>query len=148
MPKYQLEDLVKHRRGMLLIDRIVSHDEDSVTAEVTITPQSTFFQQDHVPSWVGLEYAAQTVAALSGLRAKTKNQDMKVGLLLSCRRYQCTRPRFVAGDVLTIHAKEEFNDGQMGAYNCSIHQGAEEVATVSLSAYIPESINDLTVRPI
>lgn len=138
-----VERLVKHRRKMLLIERIISHTDLTIHAQATITPESTFLKGDHVPAWIGIEYAAQAVAALSGLRFLDQDEENKVGLLLSCRRYKCTRPRFMLGDILDIDAREEFNDGQMGAYNCTISIGKEEVATVSLSAYIPNDVHNL-----
>tara|TARA_B100001750_G_scaffold211649_1_gene193000 strand:- start:933 stop:1376 length:444 start_codon:yes stop_codon:yes gene_type:complete len=144
MTDYPLDKIMKHKRTMLLLDRVVSHTDNIVVAEVTISPASTFFHDGHVPAWVGLEYAAQAVAAFSGIRAMENNGESKVGFLLSCRRYICSRSAFKYGDVITIHAQEEFNDGNMGGYTCSLSIGGEEVASVTLSAYIPEKLNEMT----
>jgi predicted hotdog family 3-hydroxylacyl-ACP dehydratase len=138
-----IEDLVKHRRGMLLIDKVIAYDENNVTTQLTITKGATFLHDGHVPSWVGVEYAAQSVAALSGMRAHILNEKPKLGLLLSCRRYKTTRCEFKLDETLVIHAEEEFNDGQMGAYTCSILIEGETIATLSLSAYSPDSIDNI-----
>jgi len=138
-----LEELVKHRRGMLLIDEVLSCDDDKITTQLTITKNSLFLQNDHVPAWVGVEYAAQSVAALSGMRARKQSEESKLGLLLSCRRYKSNRSKFMIGERLVIEAVEEFNDGQMGAYSCSISMNGEAIASLSLNAYIPDNINNI-----
>ena len=144
MIDYPIEDLVKHRRGMLLVDRLVSYDMFGVIAEVVIKEDTSFLNEDYVPAWVGIEYAAQAVAAWAGLQAIQDDKEAKIGLLLSCRRYKSTRPRFMLGEVLNVHAREELSDGQMGAYSCSIYDEAgKEVVTVSLSAFMPEKVEEI-----
>ena len=144
MIDYQIEDLIKHRRGMLLIDRLVSYDKTGVVVEVVIKKKTSFLKKDYVPSWIGIEYAAQAVAVWSGLKAIQNDKETKIGLLLSCRRYKSTRSRFTLGEVLNVKTKEEFNDGQMGGYNCSISDEiGNKVATVSLSAFMPENVKEI-----
>jgi len=144
MIDYQIEDLVKHRRGMLLIDRLISYDISGVVVEVAIKKNTFFLKKNYVPAWIGIEYAAQAVAVLAGLKEVEKNKDNKIGLLLSCRRYKSTRSRFILGEVLNVKAREEFNDGQMGGYSCSISdEVGNEVVTVSLSAFMPENVKEI-----
>lgn len=144
MDKYPIESLVKHRRGMLLIDRLISHSDNGVVVEVDITPNSSFLQDGHVPAWIGVEYAAQGVAVYAGLRDHLNFRENKVGLLLSCRNYKVQRSRFMLGETLSIRVEEEFSDGQMGAYNCTIHDANQEmIASVSLNAYVPETVIDI-----
>jgi len=143
MIDYNLDELMSHKRTMRLIDRVISHDDKNIVAEVTINSNTTFFKKGVIPSWVGVEYAAQAVAAFSGICAKEKNEKNRVGFLLSCRRYKCTQSEFILGDVIEVHATEEFNDDNMGGYNCALYIRGAEVATVTLSAYIPDNINDM-----
>ena len=44
MIDYQIEDLIKHRRGMLLIDRLVSYDKTGVVVEVVIKKKTSFLR--------------------------------------------------------------------------------------------------------
>ena len=144
MIDYPIEDLIKHRRGMLLVDRLVSYNLSEVVVEVVLKEDASFLNEDYVPAWVGIEYAAQAVAAWAGLQAIQDDKETKIGLLLSCRKYKSTRPRFMLGEVLNVHAREEFSDGQMGAYSCSIYDEAgNEVVTVSLSAFMPENVEEI-----
>ena len=144
MIDYPIEDLIKHRRGMLLVDRLVSYDVSGVVVEVVLKEDAFFLNEDYVPAWVGIEYAAQAVAAWAGLQAIQGDKEAKIGLLLSCRRYKSTRPRFMLGEVLNVHTREEFSDGQMGAYSCSIYDEAgTEVVTVSLNTFMPENVKEI-----
>ena len=142
--EYPIESLVQHRRGMLLIDRLLSHAENSVETEVTIRPDSTFCVDGKVPAWVGLEYAAQGVAVYAGLQEKKLGLPAKVGFLLGCRNYETHVPHFPVGMVLRIHVAEEFRDHNMGVYQCSLYdQENNMVATTSLRAYVPDNLDDI-----
>ena len=95
-----IEDLVKHRRGMLLVDKILSYDECGLIAEVVIKKGNSFLSEGYVPAWIGIEYVAQAVAAWGGLQAIQDDKGVKIGLLLSCRKYKSTRSHFMLGEVL------------------------------------------------
>ena len=144
MIDYPIEDLIKHRRGMLLVNRLVSYDVSGVVVEVVLKEDASFLNEDYVPAWVGIEYAAQAVATWAGLQAIQGDKEVKIGLLLSCRKYKSTRPRFMLGEVLNVHVREEFSDGQMGAYSCSIYDEAGmEVVMVSLNTFVPENVKEI-----
>ena len=144
MIDYPIEDLVKHRRGMLLVDRLVSYNVSGVVVEVIIKEDTSFLNDGYVPAWVGIEYVAQAVAAWGGLQAIQGDKEVKLGLLISCRKYKSTRPRFMLGEVLNVHTREEFNDGQMGSYSCNIYdETGKEIVTTYLSAFVPENVEEI-----
>lgn len=144
---YPIETFLCHRRSMKLIDKLLSYTEISVDVEANITKDSVFLEKGGVPAWIGIEYAAQAVATLSGVRALLNNENIKLGLLLSGRHYHCKQPYFLLGQKLVIHAQENFNDGKMGAYRCTImNENKEEIASVSLNAYVPDKLEDIGLR--
>ena len=116
-------ELMLHRAPMLLIDRIISHDTGRLLAEVQIAADKTFFDAalGGVPTWVGIEYMAQAIAALSGLKLRNAAMGIELGMLVSCRRYQVSTPVFAAGLTLQIVVEElaGANTG-MAAYRCEI----------------------------
>lgn len=139
-----IEKFLYHRGGMMLIDKLLSYTKDSVVVEACITRDSIFWQKDGIPAVIGIEYAAQAVATLSGVRAVLNNEAVKLGLLLSGRRYRCKKQYFAENEILTIQAIESFNDGRMGAYNCKIMgPDGEEIASVLINAYVPDSLDEL-----
>jgi|TARA_B110000503_G_scaffold44630_1_gene72881 predicted hotdog family 3-hydroxylacyl-ACP dehydratase len=144
MVEYELNDFVKHSGSMLLIDNFLSYDNQGIVVDVTITEKSLFFKNGYVPAWIGLEYAAQAVAAWAGLQAKRKKHKTKIGLLISCHRYECTRSNFVLGEKLTITTKEEFRDRKMGSYYCVIKDKNQiEIVTVTINAFLPDNFKNI-----
>lgn len=141
---YPIESLLKHRRGMLLIDRLVDYDDNSITAEVTIREDSTFCKNGAVPAWVGLEYAAQGVGVYAGVYEKKLGHPTKVGFLLGCRKYKTTLSQFSVGMTIRIHVLEDFRDENMGVYQCTLYdENNNIIVTTSLSAYVPERLEDI-----
>ena len=58
-----IRSLVPHAGPMVLLDRVISVDEDSLLAEVRIRSDSLFCNTDGVGAWVGIEYMAQAIGA-------------------------------------------------------------------------------------
>src|SRR5688572_26717078 len=92
-----ISSLVPHARPMVLLDRVICADEESLSAEVSIRSDSLFCTAEGVGAWVGLEYMAQAVAAYAGYVAHLRGEAVKIGFLLGTRRYDCNRPFFSVG---------------------------------------------------
>src|SRR2546426_3960121 len=88
----EIRSLVPHSGPMVLLDRVVSVDEESLCAEVLIRADSMFCAAGGVGAWVGLEYMAQAIAAYAGYGARLRGAPVKIGFLLGSRRYECRRP--------------------------------------------------------
>lgn len=133
---YRLEELLAHRWPMLLLDRVIEAGDKHAVAEVTITPESAFYQPPFgVPAWVGIEYMAQSIGVLTGAQAQRKKDPTPMGYLLGTRKYNCTIPWFKNGDTLTVSCEEElFDSNGLGAYNCSITRD-EIVSNCRLTVY-------------
>jgi len=134
-------ELMLHRAPMLLLDRIVTHEPGRLIAAVDITAGKTFFEPalTGVPSWAGVEYMAQAIAALCGLGLRDANAPISLGMLVSCRRYKVTTPVFANGMTLQVEVEELAGaDTGMAAYQCSIaaeETGTEKLATGQLGVY-------------
>ena len=74
--------IVPHSGKMSLLDRVVDYNFEKleIHAEVDIGPGSMFFDNDidGIPVWIGFEYMAQSISALSGIYGKTQGKLMKV----------------------------------------------------------------------
>lgn len=136
-----VETLVPHASPMLLIDRVLAADAESLAAEVRITPQSLFFTPANgVPAYVGIEYIAQSVAAYSGWRAQSAAPGTapKIGYLLGTRKMTMTCDGFANGDVLVIHVQNIFEDGEMGVFDGEVRKGNEILVTARINVYQPQ----------
>ena len=139
-PLPALEAVVPHRRPMLLLDRLVEIDSMHAVCEVDVHQAAAFAEADGIASWVGIEYMAQTVAAVGGWRALRRNDPVQVGLLLGTRRYVPARHYFEHGTTLRITAREEWTDDTgMAKFACGIGVAgaADALLSASLSVYQP-----------
>jgi predicted hotdog family 3-hydroxylacyl-ACP dehydratase len=128
---------------MVLLDRVISVDGDSLLAEVCIRSNSLFFDVDGVGAWVGIEYMAQAIAAWAGYTGRLRGEAVKIGFLLGTRRYECSRPVFELGSVLRIHVQCVFqNENGLGSFECFIDSEEERVATATLIVFQPPDVDD------
>ena len=134
-----IESYVPHRGVMLLLDRLGQADAESATAEVTVPADGLFLQDQGMPSWVGLEYMAQTVAAWAGWQAAQAQQPVKLGFLLGTRKFVAQHAFFAPRACLQIHVRCELvAENGLGMFDCRILNEAQELATARISVYEPE----------
>lgn len=133
-----VEDLIRHRAPMLLIDRLVEASDVHAIGEVRIGEGSSFYRSGHgVPAYVGLEYMAQTVAAYDGAHRAATGASPEIGFLLGTRRYAATRDYFLPGELLSIRADMVFSENGMASFECSISIDGATCVTAALNVYRP-----------
>jgi len=138
---WSLEQLLPHSRSMVLLDEAIDAGEDWALAGVRIAEDCLFYDRkiEGVPSWVGLEYMAQTVALFSGIHARRAGQPVKLGLLLGTRRYEVSSDVFPLGSYLTVRVGREWDDGHMAVFDCEVSAKAL-VASARVNVYLPDDI--------
>ncbi|MBL6987316.1 MAG: hotdog family protein [Methylobacter sp.] len=130
-------DLIPHSGTMVLLDRIVSYDEQSLTAELTVRDDGLLGGDDKsVPAWVGIEFMAQAIAAYAGVMAKQVHEPIRLGFLLGTRRYNSNVAAFKVGSTLTIRVEKIMQDDSLGVFNCRLLGEGVEV-TANLNVYQP-----------
>lgn len=146
-----VSELVMHAKPMLLIDRVIGADETSMTAEVDITAKSMFHVSGKgIPSYVGIEYIAQTVAAYSGWRAKKADPDARprVGYLLGARKVVLSRDWLPVGPTLSVHVRNIFEDEEMGVFDGEIRLGEEVLVAARINVYQPKDNETSLTSPL
>jgi predicted hotdog family 3-hydroxylacyl-ACP dehydratase len=139
---FEMTELLPHEGRMLLLDAMVDASEEHVSCEVTIRPDSMFCDgANGVPSWVGLEYMAQTVSTYSGIDEARSGQQPSIGLLLGSRRYRTEVPFFPIGARLRIDAHLLLRDeNDLVAFDCEIRDGERVLARGDVKAYRPKDV--------
>ncbi|MGE5467382.1 MAG: beta-hydroxyacyl-ACP dehydratase [Ignavibacteria bacterium] len=134
-----IEEVLPHRGAMLLLDRLVAFDAQSADAEYAPRADAWYADAEgSMPAWVGVELMAQAAAAHVGMTRRSAGEPPPMGALLGTRRFVSTRPAFAAGEVLRVRSVLSFRDASgLGAYDCSIAVGGEEVATATLKVFEP-----------
>lgn len=134
-----IEQYVPHRGTMLLLDALLDAGDEHAVAQVKVPRDGMFNQAAGVPSWVAVEYMAQTVAAWAGWRALARGDAVKVGFLLGTRKLDVKQPWMAAGAVLTVHAQCELVAGNgLGMFDCRVMHAAQTIAQAKISVFEPE----------
>jgi predicted hotdog family 3-hydroxylacyl-ACP dehydratase len=131
-----IHTLLPHSGPMVLLDRVVAVDDESLCAEVRLRRDSLFCVDEAVGAWVGLEYMAQAIGAYAGYRARRRGEPVRIGYLLGTRHYVCRKPRFAAGSRLQIHVKRlwQGEDG-LASFDCRIEDESGVLARAQLTVF-------------
>jgi len=106
----ELFSVVPHRGRMLLLSKITNYnpEERIIEAEYRIPKDCIFYNSalDGVPSWVGFEFIAQAISALSGIKNRENGGTPKIGFILGISQMQIDIPFFKTESTIAIKAKE------------------------------------------
>jgi predicted hotdog family 3-hydroxylacyl-ACP dehydratase len=134
----EIATLVPHAGDMCLLDRVLSADADSLTAEVTPRLDQLFCRDGEIGSWVGIEYMAQAIGAWAGLRARERGEAPKVGFLLGTRRYTAAIAAFPPGVPLQVSVTQQFiSDNGLCQFDCHIDSQGQRLASAQLKVFEP-----------
>jgi 3-oxoacyl-[acyl-carrier-protein] synthase-1 len=142
-----IRTLVPHTGPMVLLDKLIAVGEETLCAEVNITPDTLFCDGKTVGSWVGVEYMAQAVAAFAGYEAHLRNEPVKVGFLLGSRRYEVACPGFPVGSRLHVHVQRALQgENGLGAFGCQIVDANDSngtmLANATITVFQPDNVNE------
>jgi len=139
MSDVPVEELLSHRGKMLLIDKVIKFDDQSLTSQLIVRNDSLFDNGTTVPTWLGMEYMAQTIGAYQGMMDKIAKRSIQVGFLLGTRRYICDVPHFNVGETLTIHVERVMEDQGLGVFKCQI-VNPDLLVEANINVYQPNSL--------
>ena len=131
-----IRTLLPHAGPMVLLDRVVSVEDENLCAELRIRADSLFCVAGKVGAWVGIEYMAQAIGAFAGHVARKRSEPIKLGYLLGTRCYECTRPVFTVGMLLRIHVKRVLqSENGLASFECRIEYENGQIASANLSVF-------------
>lgn len=136
--EFSVAELVPHSDKMSLLDNIVEYGDDWLSAEVYITADSMFADENGVPAWIGMEYMAQAISAYAGLQERRKGGLPKLGFLLGSRKYICSTDYFPFGKTLslTVQLDMEAANG-LNVFQCEL-QGDGIEASANMNVFQPD----------
>lgn len=138
----EIETLVPHKGVMCLLDRVLDYGDDWVTTEAVVAEDNLFLTEHGLPGWVGIEYMAQSISALAGIREIEKGEEVKIGFLLGTRKYTVNTSHFPLGCVLRITAREVLLGANgLGAFDCVLEAGSYR-AEANLNVFQPGNVQD------
>lgn len=142
-----IADLLPHRAPMILLNEVIEADDEMLCAEVRVDAHSTFFDPSTgmVGAWIGIEYMAQAIAALDGVRAWRRGVAVQVGFLLGSRQFEVQCDGFAAGSRLHVHVRETLlHDNGLAAFECQISDAADPhaqaLARATVTVFKPHDV--------
>jgi predicted hotdog family 3-hydroxylacyl-ACP dehydratase len=144
MKKFAVDDLVPHTGRMVLLNRVIEFDEENMVAEVIVRDDGLFGDGKTVPAWLGIEYMAQTIAALGGMKRRLAGKPLNLGFLLGTRRYESNVGTFAVGSILTVTVNRLVEDQGLGVFDCRIKAKGIS-ATAKLNVYQPDSAENRVI---
>jgi len=139
---FTIEQVLPHAHPMILLDTLVHFSEEEATCCHLITPQSLLFDAalQGVPSYVGIEYMAQSIAAYANANELINNRPVEIGFLVSSRKYKCDYPVFALGMALQITVRPLYQDESgLSAFDCVIFNANKEIASARINIFQPEN---------
>lgn len=138
--------LLPHAAPMLLLRRVVAHEEAATTCEIDVKDSALFRRDDgRVPAYVAVEYMAQCIAAHGGLRARRGGEPVRPGLLLGARRVTLHCAEFTAGIPLLVAARHVHGEATgMLQFDCRVWSDVQDpLAAGRLNVFVPEDPSQL-----
>lgn len=138
MTTWPMAELVPHSGEMILLDSVLSGEEERIACRHTVRAGGLFSDGDgSFPAWCGVELMAQAVAAWAGWQGKQERRPVRLGFLLGTRHYDCNVDAFPPGSELTVEAFRSFHDDNgMAMFACRI-DGPGICATARLTVFSP-----------
>jgi predicted hotdog family 3-hydroxylacyl-ACP dehydratase len=136
-----IADLMVHDAPMVLLDRALECTEEMFVAEVRIGPDTLFADADgRVPAWIGIEYMAQAVGAMSGAHARRRGEPITIGFLIGTRKYIAHVSHFLPGDCLRVTVRRDYEEDGLGVFICEIATD-RLLAEARINTYLPDAAN-------
>jgi len=138
---FKMRDLLPHDGSMVLLDQVEAMQDNGLTASVVISEDSLFADAQGVPAWVGLEYMGQAIAAYAGLCARRDGEPVRIGFLVSTRRYHPGCSYFPFGTRLAVSVEAITTGPGLQVFECTI-SGPGIHASANLNVYMPDNIEE------
>ena len=138
--KYPIESVVPHAHPMILIDELVQYDQLKATCTVTINAESNFYDplKSSVPSFVALEYMAQSIAAFANANNRDQGEKVAIGFLVSSRKLKLHVSEFELSSKLDINVEQLYmEDSGLAAFDCKVEHLGQAVAEAKINIFQP-----------
>jgi len=141
---YPIEQVVPHKHPMILVDALVAYNDISAQCRVNITSNSNFYNEtkQSVPSYVAIEYMAQSIAAFANANEKDQGGEVAIGFLVSSRKLKVFISNFTLNMQLNIFVEQLYvEESGLSAFDCFIEHEGKRVAEAKINIFQPQDAN-------
>ena len=139
---YPIETVVPHEHPMILVDELVAYNDSSAQCRVNITRSSNFYSEtkQSVPSYVAIEYMAQSIAAFANANEKDQGGEVAIGFLVSSRKLKVFISNFTLGMQLDVFVEQLYvEESGLSAFDCFIEHKGERVTEAKINIFQPKN---------
>lgn len=136
-----VEHFIPHRQPMVLISNLLEYEADKLLTQTEISANSAYFDDklQGVPNYVGIEYMAQSIAALAGIEAHLRDGIIRVGFLLGTRKLQMHISHFKIGETYQIQVGRLYQEESgLAVFDCKIMHCQQVVAEANVNVFQPQ----------
>ncbi|MGB0496172.1 MAG: 3-hydroxylacyl-ACP dehydratase [Kangiellaceae bacterium] len=147
---YPIEHIVPHDHPMILVDELLEYDETVGVCKVTIHDKSNFYNSEikGVPSYVALEYMAQSIAAYANANRIDQNQETTIGFLVSSRKFKVFTEHFDVTTELIIKVEQLYvENGGLASFDCKVERNNEIVSQAKINIFQPNDPQSFLAEP-
>jgi len=127
-------ELVPHQAPVLALEEVTAWELGHAQGKLTIRDSNPFARNGIVHTVMSLEYMAQCVAACLGMEAYISGVNVRVGMVIACRKMEIMQPNMHVGDTYTVKANCVRGTDAISHYDGEIRSGdGELVATCTMT---------------
>ena len=127
-------ELVPHQAPVLALEELTSWELGHARGKLTIRDNNPFARDGEVNTVMSLEYMAQCVAACLGMEAYISGVNVRVGMVIACRKMQLLQPVLRVGQTYTVQADCVRSTDAISHYDGEVRSGdGERVATCTMT---------------
>lgn len=136
-----IKDLLPQQPPFIMVDKLVSLDDKTVTSEFEIREDNIFLNDGHLLASGMIENIAQTCAAGIGYKNKSNSGSVKIGVIGALNNFNINRLPRKDEKITTIvsFVGEVF---QMIMFDAIVKFGDEELATASIRTALTDIDGD------
>lgn len=117
-----IKHLLPHRDEMVLIHGFVERGDSWLIAAVDLARPNLYSTEHGIPSYVALEYMAQTISAYAGSQNATKQLPPQIGFLLGTRQLDCLATYLPTAGIALVRVDAVFaEEAAVSLFECSLY---------------------------
>lgn len=124
-------ELVPHQAPMLALERLTGWQLGKATGALTIREHNPLQRDGRIDSVMALEYLAQTVAACLGMEAYTGGGNVRVGMVIACRKMTIEQPFLEVGREYTTSVEQVRGTDSISHYDGTLRDDAGAVVATA-----------------
>lgn len=135
-----LTQYLPHRPPMLLLERLLEVSVSGATAGLKVPQDGLFHLEGKVPSYLGMEYLAQTASLHAGWLAAQRLEAPRLGKLIAVRSLELKQFFFLPQEQLLVQVRLEGEQGAVRLYQGEIRREGESepLATGTFTVLLEE----------